>query len=80
MPFRPKPPRRHIDIFMSIRCFLTYSFQFSHRASDSSTVNEMSEEGVRCIQIENPKDACEVLRMEVQSLPPDLTEKSVTSV
>lgn len=55
------------------RCFLTYSFQFSHRASDSSTVNEMSEEGVRCIQIENPKDACEVLRMEVQSLPPDLT-------
>lgn len=80
MPFRPKPPRRHIDVFMSIRCFLTYSFQFSYRASDSSTVNEMSEEGVRCIQIENPKDACEVLRMEVQSLPPDLTEKSVTSV
>ena len=80
MPFRPKPLRRYIEVSVPIWCFLTYSFQFSRKASTSSTVNEMSEEGVRCTQIENPKDACEILLTEIQSLPSNLTDKSVISV
>ena len=80
VPFRPKPLRRRIDVSVFIWCFLTNSFPFSRKASDSSRVNEMSEEGVRCTQTENPKDACKALLTEVQSLPSSLTEKLVTSV
>ena len=37
----------------------------------------MSEEGARCTQMENPREACEVLLAEIQSLSSNVTEKLV---